>query len=65
MTNVPKRGNTSTIDTEFVRGEWMVVQRMTAEDARTMAHEVNPRDGVHHDLLEAADEVDQMNSRDD
>jgi hypothetical protein len=51
----------STIDVEFLRGEWMVVQRMNAEDAREVAYGLSPRDGAREDLLKAADEIDQKN----
>jgi urease accessory protein UreE len=51
--------------TEFVSGQWMVVQQLNAEDAREVAHALGNRDAAAADLLEAADEIDDLNGRDD
>lgn len=51
----------STIDVEFLRGEWMVVQRMNAEDTREVAYGLSPRDGAREDLFKAADEAEHKN----
>jgi urease accessory protein UreE len=57
--------NSSVVYTEFVSGQWMVVQQLNAEDAREVAHALGNRDAAAADLLEAADEIDDLNGRDD
>jgi hypothetical protein len=56
----------SSIDVDYVtagrRGEWMVVQRMNAEDAREVAYALGLEDGAAVDLLAAAEEADQRNT---
>jgi hypothetical protein len=61
VTHVPRRPAQSTIAVELIRHEWMVVQRMTAEDAREVAWAFGDRDGVYRELMDAADEADAMN----
>jgi len=59
VTHVPRSPRQSTIDVEQVDGEWMVVQRLTPDDARATAFAFGPRDGVYDELLKAADDVER------
>lgn len=56
--------NRSDIAVEYVNGEWMIVQRLNADDARSIAQSLGPNDKAGVDLLEAADECDESNGRD-
>lgn len=61
MTYVRRLPARSTVAVELVQGDWMVVQRMTAEDAREVAYAFGARDGVYAELMDAAAEVESMN----
>ena len=61
MTHVRRLPARSTVDVELVSGDWMVVQRMTAEGAREVAYAFGQRDGVYAELMDAAAEVESMN----
>jgi hypothetical protein len=65
MSRLSRRPRQSSIDVRLLDGEWMVVQTMTAEDARAVADAFGPRDGVWKDLYDAADQVDKANAEDD
>jgi hypothetical protein len=61
VTHVPRQPAQSSIDVVLIGGDWMVQQRMTAEDAREVAYAFGERDGVFRELMDAAEDVDTRN----